>query len=139
MLILLLFVGGRLAKGSRPAPYSPGSSPWPRERASGYPGLDGTPYTEADPEQAPAGYPVPCPWGGGLSYNPSDGSSSESKLIIANYGLKPLFTSYVPQLGMLAYPFYLLSKPNDPRMVCVRVRVCECAIIRMQNYKNYTI
>jgi hypothetical protein len=114
MLILLLVVGRRLAKGSRPFPYSPESSLWPRERASNYPGLDGTPYTAADPAQAPAGYPVPCPLGGGLSYNPSDGLSSESKISIANYCLRPLFTGCASKPCMLTYPFYLLSKPNDP-------------------------
>ena len=55
MLILLLIVGRGLAKGSRPSPYSPESSPWPRERASDYPGLDGTPYTVTDLEQITAG------------------------------------------------------------------------------------
>ena len=63
MRILLLVVGIRLARGSRPEPYSPESSPWPRERASDYPGLDGTPYTVPDLEESTAGYLVLCPLG----------------------------------------------------------------------------
>lgn len=133
MLILLLIVGKRLAKGSRPFPYSPGSSPRPRERASGYPGLDGTPFTATDPAQAAAGYPVPCPSGGGLSYHPSDGLSSESKISIANYCLRPLFAGCASKPGMLPYPFYLLSKPNDPRFIRAWARVCVCG------YKNTKI
>ena len=65
MLILLLVVGDRLARGSRPEPYSPEISPWPRERASDYPGLDGTPYTVTDLEQGTAGYLAPNHLGSG--------------------------------------------------------------------------
>ncbi len=134
MLIRLLVVGIRLANGSRPEPYSPESSPWPRERASDYPGLDGTPYTVTDLEQSTAGYPVPCPLGGGLSCYPSNGLGSESKIIIANCCLRSGFTSYISKLGMLTYPFYLLSKPVSPGFVCA----CVCNF-RLQNYKNNTI
>lgn len=66
MLILLLIVGKELVKGSRLNPYSPESSPWPREKASDYPGPDGTPYTVSDLEQLTAGYPVPCLLGRGI-------------------------------------------------------------------------
>jgi hypothetical protein len=66
MLILLLVVGRGLAKGSRSFPYSLESSPWPRERASDYPGLDGTPYTVADLEQITAGYLAPHHLGRGM-------------------------------------------------------------------------
>ncbi len=59
MLIRLLVVGIRLASGSRPEPYSLESSLWPRERASGYPGLNGTPYTVTNLEQITAGYLAP--------------------------------------------------------------------------------
>ena len=66
MLIRLLVVGIRLASGSRPGPYSLESSPWPRERASDYPGLDGTPYTVTNLEQITAGYLVPGHLGLGI-------------------------------------------------------------------------
>ena len=60
MLILLLIVGKKLAEGSRPFPYSPEISRWPRERASHYPYLDGTPYTTPGKEVDAAEYPVSC-------------------------------------------------------------------------------
>jgi len=89
MLILLLVVGRRLAKGSRSFPYSLESSPWPRERTSDYPGLDGTPYTVIDPEQTTAEYPAPHHLGRGIKLYPSNGLSSKSKIIIAYCVLKP--------------------------------------------------
>jgi hypothetical protein len=92
MLILLLVVGDRLARGSRPEPYSPESSPWPRERASDYPGLDGTPYTVTDLEQGTAGYLAPNHLGSGIKLYPSNGLSSKSKIIFANCSLRSLFT-----------------------------------------------
>ncbi len=131
MLILLLVVGRGLARGSRPFPYSPEISSWPRERASDYPGLDGTPYTVADPEQTTAGYPAPHHLGRGIKLYPSNGLSSESKLVIAYCCLRSGFTSYISKLGMLAYPFYLLSNPYSP----VTVWVC----VWLQKYKNNTI
>ena len=66
MLIRLLVVRIRLASGSRPEPYSLESSLWPRERASGYPGLNGTPYTVTNLEQITAGYLAPNHLGPGI-------------------------------------------------------------------------
>jgi len=114
MLIRLLVVGIRLAIGSRPEPYSPESSLWPRERASNYPGLNGTPYTVTNLEKTTAGYLAPNHLGLGIKLHPSNGLGSESKIIIAYCCLRSGFTSYISKLGMLTYPFYLLSKPNSP-------------------------
>jgi len=119
MLIHLLVVGIRLASGSRPEPYSLESSLWPRERTSNYPGLNGTPYTATNLEQITAGYLAPNHLGSGITLHPSNGLGSESKIIIAYCCLRSGLTSYISKLGMLTYPFYLLSKPNSPVKACV--------------------
>ncbi len=133
MHIRLLVVGIRLASGSRPEPYSLESSLWPRERTSNYPGLNGTPYTATNLEQITAGYLAPNHLGSGITLHPSNGLGSESKIIIAYCCLRSGLTSYISKLGMLTYPFYLLSIPNDPsitRVSCVGVSVV-CKITKI--------